>query len=450
MPFATSILHYIVPLSLFVFILNSVRRNFSLLGLFSLFVLLGKGAFLPAPNLSLLGSVIPINLTDISLILLLLSLRSIKSSYPTITSSNHNSIISFSILLIFFLTLTLLFTILKSPSMALHSFRTAINYLYLPFGIILWNAYFSRLSIKNLLSFLQTLTYITLPLAILYILSAKGIPIYSIDFYAEYRYNGVDVIRDFSTIPVFLLLSFFFTLNTNMNFFITSLLLAIFTGAAIATATRSFMLSALFSVVIFIIYTLVYAKSFTNLKSLFYRMLSFLFIIYILFSYGPASFGFSFDRLNVLYENQLSDNNVAFRIDQFGYIQNETQQNSGTLWGLGFLLETESNSLMKITRTGDLMWTSLLSHFGYIGTSLYALLFLSSIFILLKHTPSSSTLSLHVLSAQLIFAILFMSFAGTGFPVSGFIGSIPFALLSTLALRSTKAPTKHKVVIKHA
>lgn len=440
-----SLLSYAIPLSILFYLLYSIRHNVSLIGTLPLFFLLGNGAYLPAPNQSLFGSAIPINLSDISFVFLLFSISFVRGKCNQCASTKINPISFISYLLSLYLFLIFLITATSSPTYSLHTLRIAKSYLYLPLGILLWNVYFSKLSIENMVIFIRVLCYITFPLSILYILSSTGLSIYSQDFYGQYRINGVDIIRDFATIPVFLLISFSF------NFFFLSrrpfpyVMLIAFIGAIIATATRSFILSAIVAVAVYTILHAFYSNSLSRFFLVILRIVFLLFILYSLFTFGPESFQFSFDRFENLYTEGLSDKNVVFRVDQFNSMQAETQQFSGTLLGFGYLLDS-SDSFYSISRTGDLMWASTLTHFGYIGSSIYALLFLVPIFTLIIFRPSPSTLSLYTLSAQVIIAALIMSFAGTGFPISGFVGAIPFAILSTLISRSTNKSPKAKAV----
>jgi len=218
--------------------------------------------------------------------------------------------------------------------------------------------------------------------------------------------DGVVITRTFWFMPILWFFSISYLLvfikkNTVLKLF----LLGINILGVYISYTRSFLT---ISVLLFVIYSLLTGlknKNFGNaFKSLVITGITGLALFMAVSSFMPASTKYIMGRFEELNESSVSStksNNLTVRFDHTSQIINHMDQEK-MLFGYGSVTETQNPYVIVMHKvTADMAWTEVVFRWGFLGLTIFMLLYVSSImkafFLFLKTDGITSQLALLLL-----------------------------------------------------
>jgi len=426
-------LESIVPPLIVLIIILYVLRNPYCIAMLSFPFLLGNNAYMYF-NGPYLGRTIPIYNNDVFVIIMILvCFFRRKSSSKSSPHSIHRRVYMFLLaVLIFYLSMQFLSSIGTLYSSLLHSLRTFKTYAIFPISIYVWYKYFCTLSAKELYRFFKGILYVTLPLSVLYILSANGIAVYrppvTSHVFVQIATQSGTAVRDLSTVPAFLFVSLSYlmallALRFKAHYAFAAFLLII---AALSTATRGIAIALVLAMVIAILHALR-----NNSKHNKGKQIAILIVFTIAFSAVWSKlpiFLHMQGRVEDAAHQGTEVSTFQHRITAIDYVYNTIDHDVYTLlFGNGYFTTGYYSANMELY-FADSLYSQLLFMFGMFGLTVYLLLMLYPIIIDVKRLYRYISVSI---LTSVLHSIMFLSMAfigSNGLTSAAPVYALPFGL----------------------
>jgi|WetSurMetagenome_2_1015567.scaffolds.fasta_scaffold01023_8 hypothetical protein len=361
-----------------------------------------------------------------------------KKEFDHIPKLNAMDYCVFGLILISFLGLGLTFLQFSNLNDVFKEFVVLISLFASYFIIKNW----ASNTDPNILSkFLYSLVIINSIAAFLYLLhQGLHIQIYKSDEYSAEIFQGEEITRSFWFMPQFLPFSIAYLLVfKEKRSFVFYALLSVNSLAVFISYTRSSLINV---VMIFLLYTVLIGikkgRMGLVIKNIIIYSMAGIIGFFIISKILPANTQYFVSRFNELSEVSATSgpNNLEYRFIMTGIIISN-MNNDKKILGMGPVSENQISGVnqMKAT-TADMVWTGVIFRWGYIGLTLFVLIFvlslISSFFFYIKSEGILSNLALFIF--LYIFSQIIESFVSWTF-MSGHglaTGLWYFAILSAL------------------
>jgi len=392
-------------------------------------VSMGRSVYIDRYEMSFkLGGLIPLGFEDLLFVLVLIVYFLInqkrKIRFKFFKGTDIYLFIALGLLILF----NLISAITQGENL-LQSLGIAMPLPYLPICFFLWLNMLKVFSNDEILNLFDNIVIITVATNVLYIINAFGFGIYPYDVNMIEKMYNVNIIRDFSTYPIWSAMSLCYILSKKSKSRKDFIMIAILLIGGFFTYTRSHLLAFFLLILI----SFILAKNIKIPKQVFYISLILIMIYvtsFVLENYFSAYFDFFLGRASEMQSKGITGaGNSKVRIDLFISIANDLGSDN-FLTGYGFI-KYLAKMKMGNAILGDILWANVIFLLGFIGVFITVTIFLTNLVNSIKNyfkNKNTSHFSLMIF-LFMVYTIIH-SFASGDFIVTTAISSFPYALLS--------------------
>ena len=375
------------------------------------------------------------------------SFQQSKIQYKYFKANNFN-ILDYSIVVLVFITLIGFFLVLKEYYILENVYDKFIVLMSLFIGYFIIKDVASRTKIEVLCDFFYVIVIInSIASGLYFIHQGLHIPIYSGNEYATTIFDGVTITRTFWFIPPLWSFSIVYLLVFKKEkSFVFFGLLAINLLAIYISYNRSTLIANALLILLYFLFVGYKQKDYVRVtRNLLIVAVIGVAFFFVLSSFLPASTNYFISRFKELDERPVDkhSNNLVYRFSKTDGVINKMNSDK-ILFGYGSVTQTQTPFIRIVDNaTADMGWAEIVFRWGFIGLSLFILLYLSSFiksfFLFLKTQGDVSLLALVLLLAIISQVIEgFTSFSIMS-PGRFAFGLWYFAILSVLLMQQHKA-----------
>ncbi len=278
-----------------------------------------------------------------------------------------------------------------------------------PIYVLIWIYIFKRISHESADKLIKAIVFITFFQSIMYILNGMGFNIYPSSIYLETQFEGIRIIRDFKTIPVYIFIALPILMVSHSlkdKYYLIVTLVAV-----VMTYTRSVIIAVGVSFIAHLVFF--FNKTIFDKKFILMSIVIGYSIVLLLISFGGYMGGYSRyigDRFEQVNETGYEESSLGSRSETFLYVI-ERNTLILNLFGNGFNLggAIDRYEDAQTSLTADSTWTQLLYYSGIFGgvlvASIYLILFLK-VFLISKQRKRFSLIELGMFLSVLYYASL--------------------------------------------
>jgi len=310
-----------VVAALFVFLCRRSRRNPLFLSGAALFLVLGRSMFIDINVGQGVPGLAPANMGDVLFAVVALGWVYARYRRPVPRVRLSAGWFALGVFFALFLALELALTLANVSDLHPTYAIVTRDWFYIPCGYLVTLDVLRRFTLGEVEEYIRALSILTTCLAVLYIASALNVPVYPYEKYYTTVVDGTTVIRDFQTVPAWLILAWGYFLSQSKKNVWTFVALAVIWCAEFLTYTRSGIVAYLVAGALVAGWLMVRrGRRRRGIVVVAVGAAIAVLTLSLLPAVLPAQFGFFQSRIRGLtgLQSALADPNFAFRTTTFG------------------------------------------------------------------------------------------------------------------------------------
>lgn len=245
----------------------------------------------------------------------------------------------------------------------------AREWFYVALSILIWVDLLRRFTRAETLRLLESLAWVSVPLAAMYCLSSVGVHVYPYVGWETVQWGSGMINRDFLTFPFFIPLGLVWFANRQSRRVVAMVCIAILAAACVLTYTVTTILGAIVALSISLLVPLVARNDWKGLVARLVPLSATLLLILIaMAAVAPANLSYAVQRMNAVRTGQ-SNGNLQLRLDWFAATARAVKDYDSAL-GFGFSGDG-ARRLAVLTNGGvllpDMQWAYVLAWLGWAG-----------------------------------------------------------------------------------